>query len=139
MSEIRLRLASYLKQRGLNPDDLVEAVGTAIDPATVHQLVQKEDELEQINLSVLAAVMQALKKLMGFTVGIGEVMQFVPDLSPEEMNPETNTWYELDVYGEIPPYNWGDEDPLTIGKPVRYIPGVGIVIEDGDEQGRTVQ
>lgn len=130
----RVLLADYLKQRGLTPDDLVEAVGTAIEPEIVYQLVQKGDELHQIDLSALAAIMQGLRKLMGFTVGIGEVMQFAPDLSPEEMNPQTNPWYELDFYGEIPPYDWGDVDPLEGCKPVRYIPGVGIVIEDGDEQ-----
>jgi hypothetical protein len=134
MSEIHLKLADYLQQRGLTLDDLVEAVGTAIEPEIVYHLVEKGEEQRQIDLSALAAIMQALRKLMGFPVSIEDVMQFVPDLSPEEMNPQTNPWYEVDIYGEIPPYDWGDVDPMKDCKPVRYIPGVGIVIEDGDEQ-----
>lgn len=130
MSKIRFRLAEYLQAQRLTPEKLVEAIDSAFPPEKVYHLVKHGSQLQQIDLPTLAVVMQGLRKLMGFPVGIEEVMQFIPDLTPEEMNPETNPFYERDMYGEIPPYDWGDVDPLEGTKPVRYIPGIGMVVDD---------
>lgn len=46
----------------------------------------------------------------------------------QEMTTEDQAWLEADTEGELPPYNWGEIDPLTLGKPVEYIPGEGTVI-----------
>lgn len=132
MSEIRWKLAEYLKWRGFTPDKLVGAVGDAVEPEIIYRLVEKPTEQRQIDLSILAAILEGLIKLTGIPVSVAEILEFVPHLSQEFL--ENSPWQEYFIYGELDPYDWGDEDPLTIGKPVRYIPGVGIVIEDGDEQ-----
>lgn len=134
MSKIRLIVGEYLQTRGLTPAQLVEAIGTAANPEIIHELAKKGNNQEQIDLSVLAAIVQGLRKLMGFPVGIEEILQFMPDITAEKINPATNAWYERDIYGEIPPYDWGEVDPLEGTKPVRYIPGVGIVIENIEEK-----
>lgn len=79
MSEIRFRLAEYLQVRGLTPEKLVAAIGTAFPPEKVYRLVKHGSKLQQIDLPALAAVMQGLRKVMEFPVGIEEVMQFIPD------------------------------------------------------------
>lgn len=50
--------------------------------------------------------------------------------------PEDQVWLEADWpgLGEVDPYDWG---PLGIpqGKPIRYVPGVGPVIESEEDDG----
>ena len=129
MSTIRLQLAEYLKCRGFTPENLVEAVGETLNPETVYQLIEKAEKLSHLDLSVLAAIIDGLSKLNGFPVGIGEVLIFFPDISEEAL--AKSPWRQLYlVDNEIPPYTWGDVDPLEGTKPVRFIPGVGIVIQD---------
>jgi hypothetical protein len=127
MSTIRLQLAEYLKCRGFTPENLVEAVGETLNPETVYQLIEKAEKLSHLDLSVLAAIIDGLSKLNGFPVGIAEVLIFFPDISEEAL--AKSPWRQLYlVDNEIPPYDWGDVDPMKLGQPVRYIPGVGAVI-----------
>ena len=131
MSTIRLQLAEYLKCRGFTPENLVEAVGETLNPETVYQLIEKAENLSHLDLSVLAAIIDGLSKLNGFPVGIAEVLIFFPDISEEEL--AKSPWRQLYlVDNEIPPYDWGDVDPLEGTKPVHFIPGVGIVILDNE-------
>ena len=129
MSTIRLQLAEYLKCRGFTPENLIEAVGETLNPETVYQLIEKAGNLSHLDLSVLAAIIDGLSKLNGFPVGIAEVLIFFPDISEEAL--AKSPWRQLYlVDNEISPYDWGDVDPLEGTKPVRFIPGVGIVIQD---------
>ena len=131
MSTIRLQLAEYLKCRGFTPENLVEAVGETLNPETVYQLIEKAEKLSHLDLSVLAAIIDGLSKLNGFPVGIPEVLIFFPDISEEAL--AKSPWRQLYlVDNEIPPYDWGDVDPLEGTKPVRFIPGVGMVILDNE-------
>lgn len=45
-------------------------------------------------------------------------------------DPEAQEWLEADLSGELPPYDWG-EIGMPQGKPVKYMPGQGLVIEGG--------
>ena len=131
MSTIRLQLAEYLKCRGFTPENLVEAVGETLNPETVYQLIEKAENLSHLDLSVLAAIIDGLSQLNGFPVGIAEVLIFFPDISEEAL--AKSPWRQLYlVDNEIPPYDWGDVDPLEGTKPVRFIPGVGMVILDNE-------
>jgi excisionase family DNA binding protein len=47
-----------------------------------------------------------------------------------EMDAETRAWLEADLEGDLPPYEWGEVDPLSVGQSVRYVSGVGLVIDD---------
>jgi hypothetical protein len=44
-------------------------------------------------------------------------------------------WLESDLsrLDEYEPYDWGDLDPLTLGKPIKYVPDRGFVVEGGKE------
>ncbi|WP_293134223.1 hypothetical protein [Microcoleus sp. bin38.metabat.b11b12b14.051] len=128
MSTIRLELAEYLKSRGFTPDSLVEVIPETVNPQTIYQLIEKPENLRQIDLSLLATVIDGLSQLNGFPVGISEVLILFPDISDEEL--ENSAWRELYLESEIPPYDWGDVNPMTLGKPVRYVSGVGCVITE---------
>ena len=47
-----------------------------------------------------------------------------------EPGPEDRAWLSADLGGELPPYNWGPGGPPQ-GRPVRWIPGQGLVVEGG--------
>lgn len=44
-------------------------------------------------------------------------------------------WLESDLsrLEEYEPYNWGSLDPLTLGKPLQYVPNIGLVVEGGKD------
>jgi hypothetical protein len=41
----------------------------------------------------------------------------------DDLDEESRTWLEAELTPTLPPYDWGDVDPLTLGKPLRYIKG----------------
>lgn len=43
-------------------------------------------------------------------------------------------WLEADLGGPLPPWDWGPAGKPA-GKPVRYVPGVGLVIEGKKRHG----
>jgi len=45
-----------------------------------------------------------------------------------ETGAETRMWLEADMSSALPLYEWGESGPPE-GHPVRYVPGVGLVIE----------
>lgn len=54
-----------------------------------------------------------------------------------EMSQEDRDWIESDLshLSELEPYDWGDIEPQTTGKPIHYEPGVGFIVEGGKESG----
>lgn len=44
---------------------------------------------------------------------------------------EDDAWLNADLGGPLPPYEWEPEGPPQ-AKPVRYVPGVGLMVE-GEE------
>ena len=61
------------------------------------------------------------------TLAVKRFLEFI--LS--ETNAEDKDWLEADL-GELLPYEWGVQGPPK-GKPVRYQPGVGLIIEGGKD------
>ena len=76
----------------------------------VHRLV---DALTEDDLQVVARMLRGL----------------TPN-TPEAPDAEAVAWLEGDLVEELPPYDWGEMDPLTAGEPVRCEPGVGCVAGD---------
>ena len=50
-------------------------------------------------------------------------------------NTTDQDWLEADLSNldEYEPYNWGELDPLTLGKPIKYVLDRGFVVEGGKE------
>ena len=50
-------------------------------------------------------------------------------------NTADQDWLEGDFSNldEYEPYNWGELDPLTLGKPIKYVSDWGFVVEGGKE------
>lgn len=63
------------------------------------------------------------------------VKEWIEDVIERELEREPDrAWMEGDLsrLGEFEPYEWG-EGEVEEGKPVRYEPGVGFVVEGGPE------
>lgn len=125
MSEIRFKLAEYLQERCLTPEKLIKAVGTDSSSAIIYQLIKHGNEQRQIDLSTLAAIIQGLGKLTGLPVGIEDVLEFVPEMTDIKNNP----WREFDREEEDLPYEWGERNSMKNCKPVRYVEGIGLVVD----------
>ncbi len=48
----------------------------------------------------------------------------------QPLDAETQEWLEADLGEDLPDYEWGAEGE-PVGKPVHYVPGVGVVVEGG--------
>ncbi len=53
----------------------------------------------------------------------------VEDLAPV-VSEEDRAWLDADLGDTLPPYDWGSDGPPA-GRPVRYVPGRGLIIEGG--------
>jgi hypothetical protein len=60
-------------------------------------------------------------------------MQTQPEAKTKisEMEPEDQAWMDADLsrLGEFEPYEW-EEGEIKDGKPIEYVPGVGLVIKE---------
>ena len=65
-------------------------------------------------------------------------LELTVEEKPPAMDAETSAWHDADLsrLGEFP-YDWGDTDPETLGTPVTYVPGEGLmVIAGADDSAR---
>lgn len=132
MSKIQWKLAEYLKSRGATAEQLAAQLDDPALAEIVYRLVDNPASQCHIDLLALAAIMEALILVTDFPVTIGEILEFVPQL-PEEFV-EKSPWRDIFLGEDLDPYYPEDIDPTTLGKPVRYIPNVGLVIEDEEEE-----
>ncbi|MGK7903080.1 MAG: hypothetical protein AB4352_17040 [Hormoscilla sp.] len=128
MSEIRWKLAEYMRFRGVTSDKLIATMGDTVAPEIVYRLVDNPEEQRQIDLNMVAAIMEGLILVTGFPVGVSEILEFVPHLPQEFL--ENSPWRDLFEKEYNEPYYPEDVDQTTLGQAVRYIPGVGLVLSD---------
>lgn len=96
-----------------------------MSPKTVYAIASGR---HRPSMEALEKILDALRELTGEEVSPEDLLEYVP--APEEPDEESRAWLEDDsLGGGLPPYNWGEEAPPR-GKPVRYEPGVGLVVEE---------
>ena len=49
------------------------------------------------------------------------------------LDQEMQAWQSADLAPSLLPYDWGDVDPMTLGKPVKFVPGTGLVVVGGKD------
>ena len=57
-------------------------------------------------------------------------VNFLSESKPSEKRGDRD-WLDsnLSRLEDYEPYDWGEIDPLTLGKPVKYIPNIGLVVK----------
>ena len=115
---IRLNIGSYLEQKNITPYRLVKESGLA--PNTVYTLARTS--AKRIDLDTLGSIVEALTRLTGQPVTPNDLLEVIeePEHVFEEMDAETKAWHDADLshLGSYEPYDWGDIDPMTLGKAV---------------------
>ncbi|MGM9320865.1 helix-turn-helix domain-containing protein [Deinococcus aquaticus] len=86
MSTVRWRLADFLQEKNLTAYALGKATGiTRMN--TIYRIARKGSEPTRVDLPTLALVIDGLQKLTGETVSITDILEYVPDQSPQLEEP----------------------------------------------------
>jgi hypothetical protein len=84
-------------------------------------LMTRYQKIELINKKLEhldGEALEGLVKLLKYTKPTGE-----PEKLQDDIDEESRVWLEATLTPELPPYDWGDIDPLTLGEPLRFIKG----------------
>ena len=75
--------------------------------------------------------------LLGQLLDFAEYLKIKADKASINLDEETQVWLSSDLsrMSEIEPYDWGDIDPLTYGKPIKWDEEKQAFIVIGREDG----
>ena len=92
---------------------LVKA-GRGVSRNTLYRLANEQPE--RIDLEVAGRVLWGLEQLTGKHYTVTDLLEYEPGAADDD-----RAWLDADLsrLGEIEPYDWGDEDPETLGEPLR--------------------
>lgn len=124
---VRWRLKEYLEENDVSAYALTKV--SELSPNAIYTIAR--GETNQVRLDTLAELLAGLRKLTGREVSLEAVLEFDP--GPPPLDAEDQLWLDAHLAAPMEPYDWGDEDPTTLGKPIRYEAGVGIVVEGGKD------
>jgi hypothetical protein len=132
VARVRWKLATYLQERGITPYRLAKAVAPEARTGTVYRLARAGREPSRIDLPTLATVLEGLRRVTGEAVSFEDVLEFEPSPAAdrESLDPETSAWLDSELTEPLPPYDWGDVDPLGIGEAVKYVPAEGLTVRN---------
>lgn len=122
MGKVRVRFKDYLERHEISAYR-VSKHARGMSPKTVYAIASGR---HRPSMEALEKLLAALREITGEEVVPGDLLEYVP-----EPDAESREWLEDDAAGGgLPPYNWGEEGPPS-SRPVRYEPGVGLVVEEG--------
>jgi hypothetical protein len=92
---------------------------------TRHQTIELiTQRLEQLDSEALEGLVKLLKHT---TVTRKSSSKQRLEQAIDDMDEESRAWLEADLTPTLPPYEWGEIDPFTLGEPLRYVKGKGWV------------
>lgn len=96
---------------------LVEA-GQGVSRTTLYRLASEQPE--RIDLEVAGRVLWGLEQITGKHYAVNDLLEYEPLDEPAAPD-DDRAWLDADLsrLGEIEPYDWGDEDPESMGEPLR--------------------
>jgi Cro/C1-type HTH DNA-binding domain len=78
MSKIRWRLAEYLEAHQLTAYAIAKQTGgTRMN--TLYRIARRSEEPSRVDFTVLAAILDGLRKLTGEEVQITDILEYLPD------------------------------------------------------------
>lgn len=111
---MKWKLKQYLEEHGLTPHALSRE--SNLSTATIYPMAR--GQAERISLQTMDRVIDALRSLTGERVDIADLLEYGLE---DDLDAETKAWLESDLsrLGEYEPYDWGDDDPETLGEPLQ--------------------
>jgi hypothetical protein len=83
---------------------------------------------------VLSKDTQALLETYLATTGQSDASKVVDELVRSHLEDVLleKAWMDADLsrLGEYEPYDWGDTDPESVGKPISYVAGQGFIVHE---------
>ena len=98
---------------------LAEA-GRTVSRTTLYRLTHEQPE--RIDLEVAGRVLWGLEQITGKHYTVTDLLEYdAAETGDDDLEAQTRAWHDADLsrLGEIEPYDWGDDDPETIGEPLR--------------------
>lgn len=121
MGKVKVKFKDYLQEHNLSAYR-VSQHARGMSPKTVYAIASGRN---RPSMEALEKLLDALREITGEEVGPGDLLEYLP-----EPDAESRQWLEDDAAGgALPPYDWGEEGPPR-ATPVRYEPGVGLVVEE---------
>ncbi len=138
MDSVKWKLKEYLDSHKLTAYALTKSAD--LSPNTIYTIAR--GDTNQVRLETLASLLSGLRKLTGQEVSLGDVLEHevIGESTPklkfdeQELDEESRLWLEADLAPPMEPYDWGDVDPNTLGKPILYVPGEGIMVVGGKDE-----
>lgn len=131
MAEIKWNLEHWLEERRVTRYELAQNMSGNVK-SRITSLYRMRDP-KRVDLAVVAEIVAALRRITGEEVTPNDLLEFVPDPEPQEMDDETKAWLDAELAPALEPYDWGDVDPETLGVgSLEYVPGEGFVVVEQD-------
>ena len=117
---IQWKLSNLLAAHNLTAYRLAEETKGIVNRNTVYSIAR--GDATRVDLGTLFGVIRTLTRLTGQPVTPNDLLEVIeePEHVFEEMDAETKAWHDADLshLGSYEPYDWGDIDPMTLGKAV---------------------
>jgi hypothetical protein len=117
MAEMQWNLESWLKTHGVTRYELAQNMSGNVK-TRLTSLYRMRDP-KRIDLSVMGEIVSALRHITGEEVTPNDLLTFTPDPEPE-MDEETRVWLDAPIDAPLEPYDWGDQNPETLGDALRF-------------------
>jgi len=119
------KFRELLEREGVTVYALSQKLGNKVSRPTLYRW--NVEGPNRPDLVALGWTLWGLKQLTGKSFQVSDLLEYgVKD----DLDTETKAWLESDLsrLGEFEPYDWGDEDPETLGSPVEYVSGKGLLV-----------
>lgn len=126
MAQMTWNLENWLESHRITRYELAKNMG-GNEKSRLTTLYRMRDP-QRVDLGVMADIVAALRRITGEEVTPNDLLTFIPDPEPQEMDDETKAWLDADLTPDLEPYDWGPEGPPK-GEPVRLVNGQWVVYE----------
>jgi DNA-binding Xre family transcriptional regulator len=130
MAEMKWNLEGWLEQHGITRYELAQNMGGNVKTRLTSLYRMRQPK--RIDLSVMGEIVSALRRITGEEVTPNDLLEYIPDPAPKEMDAETKAWLYAELAPPLEPYDWAGVEPETLGEGrVEYDPEEGfVVVED---------
>lgn len=129
MAQMTWNLESWLEEHKITRYELAKNMG-GNEKSRLTTLYRMR-EPQRVDLNVMADIVSALRHITGEEVTPNDLLEFIPDPKPEEMDDETKAWLYAELTPPLEPWEWGPEGEPK-GVPVQYVPGQGWLMPEDD-------
>lgn len=115
---MKWQLRDLLERHNLSAYQLAKQLQGKMNAGSVYTLAR--GETERVSLATLGYLLGALEKLTGTRYTAADLLAWDAAAFAEELGGEDNAWLTADLsrLDDLEPYDWGNLNPLDLGRPV---------------------